>query len=326
MENFTLIGKQHSNISIKHFDQIKNKICIVRNCGGLGDIINMRMIFSDIKNKYPKFKITWAVPNNYFPAAEQHPYVDEVISNSEVDQRNYLQTYNLTNVCTRYEWARNKTNDKNRADIWANHIGIDLENYQTYMPFYPKEKEQVKTKLKQIGWDGAKKVLILAPKSAIAVKNLTYEQVAIIKGFASNFFITVLHHHPILEFLNLKLPMLCGLNLKEALAAVELSDVVVSTDTGLMHVSGAYGKPTLAIFSYTSGSNIAKHYDKVCVVQGKYIHQGEFCGPCNNFTNCTVDNHSQTKPCLTSVDQKMLEIAWQKTLEKYINHINKVVL
>lgn len=324
MNQFTLIGKQHSNIPLAHFAKINKKICVVRNCGGLGDIINMRMIFSDIKTQYPEFDLTWAVPNNYFPAAEDHPFVDQIISNSEVDQRNYMQTYNLTNVCTRYEWARNKHNDKNRADIWADHIGLSLKNYQTYMPSYSFEKNKIAEKLKFFGWDGVQNIVVLAPKSAIAVKNLTYEQVAIIKELTKKYFLVILHHHPILEFANLKIPMLCGLNLKEAMAAIEMSYAVVSTDTGLLHVAGAYNKPTLGIFAYTNGSMIAKHYPSVFVVQGKYLHKNDFCGPCNNFSNCIVDKENQIKPCLTMIDKNMLEIGWHKTLEKYVNHINKV--
>lgn len=326
MSKVPLIGKQYSDISLKHFNNIKNKICIVRNCGGLGDIINMRMIFADIKTQYPHFNITWAVPNNYFAAADFHPFVDQVIASSDVNQKNYMQVYNLTNACTRYEWSKGKDNDKNRADIWSEHIGLKLNTYKTFMPAYKKEKETIKEKLTSFGYKDSQKIVILAPKSAIGVKNLTFEHMLCIKKICKDFFPVILHHHPILEFVNLKLPTLCGLNLKEAMAAVDLAAAVIATDTGLLHVAGAYGKPSLGIFSYTNGAIISKYYESIHVIQGKYIHEGHYCGPCNNFSNCKVDKHAQSKPCLTEINDFMIEEGWQKTLEKYANHINKLIL
>lgn len=322
MQMFFNKSQETYNISLKKFYEIKNKICILRTCGGLGDIINMRMIFQDIKSLYPEFHITWALPSNYFAAAERHPYVDKVIHCGDLDRSEYLQIYNLTNACTRYEWAKGKDNDKNRADIWAEHIGIKLHNHNAHMPSYNFEFENIKCKLKMVGWDGSKKLISFAPRSALAVKNLTQQQVEFIKNLTKDFFLVIVHSYPILEFVHLGIPMLTGMPLKEAIATIQLCDMNISTDTGIMHIAGAYGKPSMAIFSYTNGYNIAKYYENVNVVQKHIIDNTSTCGPCNNYYNCTESDNPESKPCMTTIGPDMLSKGWNKLLENYTKYIN----
>ncbi len=51
---------------------------------------------------------------------------------------------------------------------------------------------------------------------------------------------------------------LCGkTNLKELVAAISLSSLLVTNDSGPMHISAALGKPTVSIFGPTSPSRIA---------------------------------------------------------------------
>ncbi len=322
MQKFFQKNQENYSISLKHFNKIKNKICILRTCGGLGDIVNMRMIFEDIKSLYPAFEITWAVPSIYFPAAQDHPYVDEVIHYGELDRNNYLQIYNLTNACTRYEWAKGINNDKNRADIWAEHIGIKLHQHRTHMPSFASEFENIKSKLKLLGWDGQKKLISFAPVSALSVKNLTQQQVEFIRNITKDFFLVIVHSYPILDWVHLGIPMMTGMPLKEALATIQFCDMSICTDTGLMHVAGAYGKPTMSIFSYTNGYNIAKYYQSVNVVQKHIKDKTSSCGPCNNYHNCTESDNPNSKPCMTTIGPEMLQKGWDKLRENYAKYIN----
>lgn len=311
------------NVSLKKFYEIKNKICILRSCGGLGDIINMRMIFKDIKTLYPEFHITWGVPSTYFAAAKNHPYVDEVVQFGNINQGDYIQIYNLTNACTRYEWARGRDVDKNRADIWADHIGIRLHEHKTFMPDYSCSFKNVIEKLKLLGWDGVKKIVLFAPRSALPIKNLLDFQCNFIKNMTKDFFLVILHNYPILDLVHLQIPMLTGMPLTDAIAAVQLADMVIATDTGLLHVAGGYKKPTLGIFSYTNGKIIAKYYPTVEILQGLAGEDDKHCGPCNNYSNCTETDDQFVKPCMSEITGKMLDKTWAKVLENYTKPINK---
>lgn len=314
----TIKTKVNSNIcSLKKFQTIKNKILIYRNAGGLGDILNMRMIFESLKNQYPDFLFDWAVPYPFFPAASNHPYINKLIHCGDYDEQDYLQIYNLTHACTRYEWAKGKSNDKNRADIWANHIGCELISHEMFMPDFSKHFAKLIDKLKSIGWDGNKKIVAFAPRSAIPAKNLTFEHCKIIKNMTKDFFLMVLHNTPILDIAELKIPIITDLNLEEAMSFIQLSDFVISTDTGHLHCAGGYKKPTLGIFGYTNGYEIGKYYPTLKVVQKHFKDEPAYCGPCNNYNRCHVAPKAKIKPCFTDITEDMLRKGWNFIVQNY---------
>ena len=59
------LKKNKTELEFNKFNQIKNKILILRESGGYGDILNMRMIFEDLKNKYPEFEFVGPVPMDF---------------------------------------------------------------------------------------------------------------------------------------------------------------------------------------------------------------------------------------------------------------------
>lgn len=312
-----LLYKSNKNCNIKTYSKILNRICILRSYGGVGDILAMRMLFQDLKEKYPEFHISWAVPHNLFAAAQNHPFIDEVISCHNYDPQKFVHIYNLSTICTRYEWRMKKQNDKNRADIWAEHFGLNLANHNMFMPDCSKEIPSIKEKLVQMGWDGRKKLIAFVPRSAIAVKNLTNQQCECIKKMTKDHFLFIINLVPILELDYLKIPTICGTTLREAFASIQVSDYVIATDTGLLHAAGGYKKPTLGIFSYVSGKVYCKYYDTIQVVQKEEL---DWCGPCHDFANCSVAPNSVLKPCLTEITDKMIYKNWLELLNKYANN------
>lgn len=303
--------------TLAEFNKNKNKLCILRSYGGLGDIIAMRMIFQDLKLQYPEFHITWAVPYIYFPVAKNHPYIDDVVCSHTYKRKDYICVYNLSTICTRYEWKHKNQNLKNRSDIWANYFGLNLENHNTFMTSFPECKNIIQQKLLKLGWDGIKKIVLLSPISAIPVKNLLKNQIEHIKKMTEQYFLVILHTNPILEFADLNIPTVCGLTLDQAMCAVEMCDFCISTDTGILHAAAAYKKPTLGIFSFVDGQTYCKYYPTVEIVQK---HQKDFpgwCGPCHDFARCPKNLESQIKPCITDIDKNMIEEKWSILLNKY---------
>ena len=312
-----LLYRSNKSCSIKKYQQIKNRICVLRSYGGIGDILAMRMIFQELKEKYPEYHISWAVPHNLFHAAVKHPFIDEVISAHNYDASSFLHIFNLSTICTRYEWKMKRQNDKNRSDIWANHLGLNLTKHNMFMPEYPECYDTIKQKLKNMGWDGKKKLIAFAPQSAIQVKNLTVKQCEFIQKMTSDSFIFIVNIVPILELSHLKIPTICGVSLKEAFASIQLSDFVISTDTGTLHAAAGYNKPTLGIFSYVSGEVYCKYYPSVQVVQKTIKDDPNWCGPCHDFANCSVEPNQFHKPCLTQITEEMIHKNWLELLNKY---------
>jgi hypothetical protein len=128
---------------IKHYNKIKNNICILRLCGGYGDILMSRMIFEDLKKQYPDFKITYALPQAYFQVIKDHKYIDEVIDHKDIDYNNYRQVFNITHHCSRHEAFYNKECVKNRSDIWAESFGLTLDNHNMHLPSLEKNRDYI---------------------------------------------------------------------------------------------------------------------------------------------------------------------------------------
>jgi ADP-heptose:LPS heptosyltransferase len=303
-------------ITLQKFREIQNKICIYRGIGGLGDIIAMRMIFEDLKNQYPEFEITWAVPFALFAAAEQHPFVDSLIHLDSYNKHDYLETYDITTICGKQEAINKKGPWKNRSDIWAEYFGLKLENHNLHMPRYPNHHKNVLQRIKKLGWDGNKKLVAFCPRSAISLKNMTFEQIQAVKEMTKDFFLFGLHHAPLLEFDNLKIPAVYNFTLHECLASIEISDFVIATDTGLMHVAAGYKKPTLATFSFVDGETYCKYYETVQVVQLHMHNIENWCGPCYDYPRCPHSKIPNVKPCQTEITPKMLQENWAKLLNR----------
>lgn len=315
MVNFLDFGKIKKQISPADFVKINKKILILRSAGGYGDILNMRMMFEDLKKQMPDFNFDWAVPYPYFAAAKHHPFVNKVVHSADYDENDYLAVYNCTHSCVKYEWAKGKDNDKNRSDIWANSIGFELTNHNMWLPDYSSHHPKIIETLKSIGWDGTKKLVLFAPRSAISTKNLTYQQSLFIKNLTKDHFLFILHSAPILDLINLNIPTITAFELEECMACTQFVDYVITTDTGHMHCAGGYKKPTVAIFCYTNGKNICKYYETIKVVQKHSDDYPGYCGPCNNYGTCSVAPKLKIKPCLTDVTNEMIESAWNFMLK-----------
>lgn len=307
-------NNRSQNITIPEFLSCREKICVYRGVGGLGDILAMRMIFEDLKKQYPNFKITWVVPYRFFAAAQKHPFIDEVIHPDSYKKSDYIETFDITTPCGRYEVIHKNKTPKNRSDIWANHFGLELTTHNMHMPTYADLFPILEQKLKAKGWDGRKKLVAFAPRSAMALKNMTFEQCEAVKNMTKDFFLFILHSAPILEIDSLKIPGLYNLSLAEALAAVERCDYMIGTDTGLLHAAGGYKKPSMGTFGFVDGFIYCKYYPTVRVIQLHFKDIDNWCGPCWDYPKCPHQTKDPVKPCQSQITPKMLEENWLSLL------------
>ena len=272
---------------IFHYNKIKNKICILRLCGGYGDILMTRMIFEDLKKQFPQFHITYAVPPKFFDITKDHPYIDEVIDCNKIDYNEYREVFNITHYCVRYESAKNKECDKNRSDIWAESFGLKLENHNMHLPDLTGYKDLIYSFFYKGGYKNGQKILAFTPFSAVPNRHITPKQKEFIEDELAkkNCFCFYIHNLPVLEAY--RFPLIGGMNLLETMGLIFFSDAVVSTDTGHLHCAGGYNKPTLGVFNYTNGYVVGKHYKNLIVVQKDSTNDPEWkCGPCNDVGRC----------------------------------------
>lgn len=302
-------------LSIRDFYHKRNKVLIIRNARGLGDILMCRMMFEDFKRVMPDMHLVFACPTIYHDLVRNHPFVDEVVDSVTVNRSNYLISYDISTCCIKWECDNAPFANKHRADIWAEHCGVTLSNHNMHLPILDKELLQFgQFQVKQARNMSIRKFDIKSPNvlfTPIAfdvLRTLTDRHIiGVIKWLHNNgCFVYSTHMHKISLLEDLGVPVLSGFNTLEWLSLVNAADYVVTVDTSVFHYAGGIGKPMTGIFTHADGKYRGKYFDFVLVQ--KHRDNGNWpCGPCYNHAMCTHPKClnpgaiNVEKPCLTEL-------------------------
>lgn len=300
--------KPHS-WSLKDYYNNRNKLLIVRETGGLGDILMHRMLFEDIKKKLPEVEIHFACPTRYHAAVQDHPYIDKILDSSIVNIEKYVNYHFTTSACNReehkmamkfpYSW-------KHRSDIWAEWCGVTLENHNMHIHLTDEEKKYGENVLQKIRNGNNQPSVAFCPISAMIVKNLMKDQMqGVVKELRTmGYFVFGLHTQPIAELQEIECPVVCGQNIRQWMGTINAADYVISVDTAGFHFAGGIGKPLVGIFTFADGVEYGKYYQFELVQ--KHRKNGDWdCGPCYCWPNCPK-SQSIPKPCLTLLTVPMI--------------------
>lgn len=293
-------------LSPQEFNKIKNNILIIRELGGLGDILMHRMIFEDFKKLMPESKLIFACPPWYHEAVDDHPYIDEIVDCRTIDCSKYIISYDTTDVCGKYESRIAPFSDKHRSDIWAEHCGVKLNNHNMHIKINDEIKEKSKKLL--LNYNNKRKVSVaLCPISAMIIKNLMQEQIRYVVNNLRerDVFVYSVHKTPISILEEMNVPVFTGLSIKEWMGMLDAADYVISVDSAAFHFAGGTEKPVMGIFTFVDGKVYSKYYKNSITVQ-KHRDDGWDCGPCYIWGNCPKTEHI-FKPCLTEISEKMLD-------------------
>ena len=300
---------QNRSLSPDRFLEINNKIAIIRNRGGLGDILMYRMMFEDFKILNPNIKITLAIPERYIDAVKDHPFLDEVIDCKTINLNNYIIYYETSAACSQYERKIAPKADKHRSDIWANFCGVNLTKHNMHIRFSEAELLKGKEILNNYRYN-KKPIIIFCPISTTPAKNLLPEQQKIITDYLKDYCVLGLHTQKI-ETLNV--PTISGLNIREWMAVINEADAVISVDTAAFHLAGGLNKPLMGIYTFACGKTYGQYYDFVLVQ--KHRDNGDWpCGPCYKYSECPITK-DKIKPCLSQISEKNLIEGLEKLLK-----------
>ncbi len=293
-------------ITLRKFHKIRNDILVIRETGGLGDILMHRQIFEDFKSIMPEARIVFAVPAAYLDAARNHPFVDEVVDCRQVNTNDYVISYNTTTACGRYEMSIAPYSNKNRSDIWANHCGIVLKNHNMHINIDADMVEFGNKLIKQLKKDHNGPVVAFCPISAMSAKNLTKDQMqeAVKELRNKGCFVIAVHNKPIPELTEIDVTVLCGFKIREWMGILNTADYVVSVDSAAFHFAGGIGKPLLGIFTFTDSKVYSKYYKSEIVQIHRDTTKG-WCGPCYTWSSCPKTD-KVPKPCLTEISHDMI--------------------
>lgn len=89
--------------------------------------------------------------------------------------------------------------------------------------------------------------------------------------------------------------------MRTSMALTGLVDLVISPDTGLLHASGCYPTPKIALLGHTTGENITKHFSNCYNVEADSAKAP--CSPCfrliyNMKMQCPLNHVTQSSICM----------------------------
>jgi ADP-heptose:LPS heptosyltransferase len=307
--------KRQGDLSLKDFASIRNDILFNHGAGGLGDILIHRMLFETVKNTYPDFRISFACLREYFPAVEDHPYIDKLIDQHEVTTENFLVSFNTgIPISNRYETKYGVDCKYNRADIWSKSCGFDLQTHDMMFRLDEQLIAKCRQELLSLCRDANNPIILFCPVSKVATKTLLSTQVKWIVQSCGDRNLIGINNEPVRSIQKLGLPGVYGRSLKEWMHFVAAADYVISVDSATFHLAGGLKKPLLGIFTFANGKTYGQHYEFVLLQKHKDDGNWE-CGPCYNYKTCCKSKH-EIKPCLAELGERDFRQAVEKLFEK----------
>lgn len=304
---------------LRDYHERRDRVLVVRDVGGLGDILMQRMMFENFKRVMPECHITWAVPRQYMDAAQNHPFVDEVVDCREVNKNDYTIFYNITFACGRYESSIAPRADKHRSDIWSEHCGVLSTKHEMHLSVSDEDKAEVAALIRSKITSPNAPVLALCPLSAQVGKDLSDKvmQEVVLRTWQKGCNVVAFHTKRIAALEQINCPVISTLSIRKWIAALSVCDYVVSVDTAAFHCAGGLKKPLTGVFTYCDGKVYGKYFDFVLVQ--KHRDDGNWdCGPCFNWGLCSKDKSCQSvKPCAKEITSDLVMAGVEKMMAKW---------
>lgn len=285
----------------------KPYIFVLRQLGGIGDVIALSCVARGLKEKYPKHRLIYGTARIYLGGALEdiathNPLWDEVhifepfdatdLRTRQVWNKYYSTapaieddlmwqkaglTVPLNTACVEYEWEAMNAPDniqKPRYQIWCDSAGVVPTSYAPIYRITHEEQKRADALLKEAGLLGKHVVGVgitaCDTKRAIGVGKLQ----AICQGLKDAGCVPVTID-PTFKFED-GTPYLINKRVAELMPIIKRLSAVISVDSGLLHMAGAVGTPTVGIFGPTDPDMRMRLY-KGSAIDGRKLVG---CSPC----------------------------------------------
>jgi ADP-heptose:LPS heptosyltransferase len=284
-------------------------ILVRRLTPGLGDLLMAVNGIEALRVKYPNKQIHVAVHKNLIEAISNNPCIDEVLNvDDAINPRRYSMIFDISSPCARYESARvrsGKPVQKNRVEIYAEAMGV-RELLRDLKPKYYVSDTEKASGVKFLAANDLnknKKTIGITMRSAEIYRDWpAANEPLLIEALKDDFNLVIfdVKRHCFYE----NAIDACGLPLRMASGILANCDLLLTVDSGFLHIATAINLPTIALFGPIDYKARCKGYDNVTVMVSDLP-----CVPCWRNANIKCKQTGLVKAyskCMESITVKQV--------------------
>ena len=257
------------------------KINIIRTKPGLGDILMLTPALLGVREKFPNAEITLVVNSDYqssgkddyrygmVPSAVQYlPYIDKIVDINKENINYNLADFSIDISGNAGEIQEEKagTKSRERIDIFSYFLGTNPSDKRPFIHVPEHQREQGRKVLESIQPILDRKLVVITVEGNSGDRNLPLstiiDTINLLKKHNSILIVTIsgrgvpnLGIPGIIELRDLDFGSFYGL--------VSLADLVVSPDTGTLHLAGALNKRIVGIWGNTHPRSRTSYYKNI---------------------------------------------------------------
>ncbi len=241
-------------------DAPQNKILIERNTGGLGDILMILPAIKTLIKENPLLDITISFPGQYAWMFRELPitFIDCYVFCQDYlrNIKQYGKLVDLECPYIDYKASVDWKPKKNRIEIFAETLDVKPKipilkrnNKHLDVRFLNSDKKLVGLIL-EVADHSRPYPLDRWIKVALSLRD---------KGFRP---VTIARDKSLVD-----IEYIVGIGIERLVTIIDQMDIIVTADTGPLHIAGALSKPIVALFGPTNGALICKLYKDTTVIQ-----------------------------------------------------------
>lgn len=258
------------------------RFCVIRG-EGIGDVVMTTPAVHQLRKVFNNnCHVTYATNTKYLDGAllnvlKHNPDIDQVIDRDNIDESHYDCIVSLHCPCIAQEVPGSRP--PNRIDMFATHMGLKLDNP---VPRYFMTEEEYKEADEFIYSKGLlnKRSIVVNLFSSSAQRTISNDTVrnALIKLYNNHKIHSLIVKHSSDYHSGLpwdSIPgsvIVTGKNTRDLAAIMCHSDLLLCPDSALLHIAGAIGMPTVALFGPTDPAARVNYYpNAVAIWEGEHL-------------------------------------------------------
>lgn len=290
--------------SVNHLDSYKTakRLCIARNMG-IGDVLFVLTVPAYIKKINPKCHITFLTFNKHMRLLEGNPHIDKVDDIIKLNDINYPDNFDyIMNFNTFFEAGipYDKGNSIHRVDMLRMHYKVKPQDWDTsiYLNITNEERTFAKRYIEPLR---IKKLPVIGViTQATEVTRRYPENTKLITYLADRGYgVVVLSPGDHNKYNNSNIVNMAGkTNLGQLIGLIDEVDLVITPDSGPLHIAGALNKKIITFFN-SFPPIVRTRYYKDCFAFYPESGCPRKLMPCG-YSKCTA-------PCLRTITPQMFE-------------------